>query len=85
MHKSPKNIVPTTMIISAGWTRVMTFPAGNHKSEKYSRKKANSENAEKGICQIKGIIIFFPFIIIAFINDNCKLFYVFIYIYEFKP
>ena len=54
---------------------------GNHKSEKYSRKKANnSENAEKGICQIKGIIIFL-FIIIPYINDNFKLFCVFIYIH----
>ena len=31
----------------------------NHKSEDYSRKKANnSENAEDGVCQIEGILVF---------------------------
>ena len=30
----------------------------NHKSENYSRKKANnSENAEDGVCQIEGILV----------------------------
>ena len=31
----------------------------NHESENYSRKKANNpENAEEGVCQIEGVIMF---------------------------
>ena len=31
----------------------------NHESENYSRKKANNpENAEDGVCQIEGVIMF---------------------------
>ena len=51
----------------------------NHESENYSRKKANNpENAEDGVCQIEGVIMFIHHLMFLtkMINANYNLIFI---------